>query len=131
MYNNEHLMQLIAEEKATPSPVARARTLSSPCLPERLPNIAFLQREAERNAPLAIIRQLRRSPSLPGAEEQTEGTLESANGDHSAASNRAQTQPSRQRSSQVPRVQLTPAGWKPPQQFEIFRAIERKDVTFL
>lgn len=131
MYNNEHLIQLIAEERAASSPIARARTLSTPCLPERLPNIAFLQREAERNAPLAIIRQLRRSASFPGAEEQDQGTLGSANGDHSAASNRARPQLSGQRSSQVPRIQLTPVGWKPPQQFEIFRAVERKDVMFL
>ena len=127
MYNNEPLIRLIADEEATPLSTARVRTPSSPCLPERLPNLAFLQREAKHNAPLAIIRQLRRTPSFPRAEEQPEDTSDD---DRSAASMPNQTQPAR-RSTLKLLVQQTSAGWQPPQQFEIFRAIERKDITFL
>jgi hypothetical protein len=130
MHNNEPLIQLIADEKTPGLPTPRAKTRSSPCLPERLPNLAFLQREAEYNAPLAIIRQLRRRPSFPGTEEQPEYASESADGD-SATLKPNKIQPAGERSTQKPRVQQAPGGWKPPQQFEIFRAIERKDVMFL
>lgn len=131
MYNNDSLIRLIADEKTPSPPTTRVRTRSLPCLPERLPNLAFLQREAEYNAPLAIIRQLRRRPSLSGTGEQPEATVESADDGDSATLKPNTIQAGGERSIQNPRIQQTPAGWKPPQQFEIFRAIERKDVMFL
>ncbi|KAJ7904430.1 hypothetical protein B0H14DRAFT_2328319, partial [Mycena olivaceomarginata] len=44
-------------------PTPRRRVSSHPCLPERLPTTGFLEREAEIDAPKAVLRQLRRSPS--------------------------------------------------------------------
>lgn len=129
MYNNEPLIQVLAEEGETPTRNRRPRTRSTPCLPERLPNLAFLQREAEHQAPLAIIRQLRRSPSFTGEGENAAEASESGKAGENGSRSRTVSLASKtvsKRSTPMP-----PTGWKPPQQFEIFRAIERKDIMFL
>lgn len=109
---------------------ARIRKPSLPCLPERLPNLAFLEREATQNAPLAVIKQLRlktkepsednddEKPSSPNEDELTRQRTRSITSDLRTAIRKPVPPPK-------------PPGWKPPQPFEIFRAIERKDIMFL
>lgn len=132
MLNNEPLIRVIADESASTTPSrVRERTRSSPCLPERLPNLAFLRREAEQSGPLAIIKQLRRSPSLEANEESPGEVVEEPPPSPSSSVKNGKASVT----SLVKRVKLQipppPTGWKPPQQFEIFRAIEKKDIMFL
>lgn len=74
MFNNEPTLNTL--DARNPYLPIRQRKQSNPCLPDRLPNLAFIEREAVSQAPLAIIRQLRRSPSfssrneLPNVEDQ-------------------------------------------------------------
>jgi hypothetical protein len=80
--NHASLVHYIGSDHNSDRPIPRRRVSSDPCLPERLPttskwllddsqifvltfhlNSGFLQREAEIDAPKAILRQLRRSPT--------------------------------------------------------------------
>ncbi|KAF8307006.1 hypothetical protein DL93DRAFT_2143470 [Clavulina sp. PMI_390] len=136
MYNNEPLVRLVGEQ-ADPSsyhPSIRQRARSSPCLPDRLPSLAFLRREADQNAPLAIIRQLRRSPSLHAqelSEEDRSGSDTSPLPSPGASSDGGMLSPKGAPKVKAPKLKLPPANWKPPQPFEVFRAVEKKDIMFL
>ncbi|KAG2135919.1 uncharacterized protein EDB93DRAFT_1170271 [Suillus bovinus] len=113
--------------------LSRARVSSDLCLPARLPTTGFLQREAEQNAPKAVLRQLRRSPTPPSPtteyHDATEGTSPHAWRRGSVSSDSDQTSPA-QSLFTFSRSQAS-GGWKEPQPFEVFRAIERKDIMFL
>ncbi|KAF8558887.1 hypothetical protein OG21DRAFT_1474706 [Imleria badia] len=125
------LVQQLILEPPSPKPIPRHRFHSEPCLPARLPSSAFLQREASQAAPKAIIRQLRRSPTPPTSpspsEEPEDG--ERRNSVSPSASPTSPTTPSSW-SISIPNFSSTKT-WKEPQPFEIFRAIERKDIMFL
>jgi hypothetical protein len=129
MYNNQYIIDgLFVESTET----IRARSKSSPCLPERLPSLAFLQREGARSAPIAIIKQIKRrlSDPDPGREYGDQESVE----DHSrrrtaSGSLSSQTSPIL-KPPRIPPVDK-PREWKEPQPFEVFRAVERKDVMFL
>ncbi|KAF9518689.1 hypothetical protein BS47DRAFT_1370992 [Hydnum rufescens UP504] len=117
MYNNQYIIDGLFVESTE---AIRARAKSSPCLPERLPSLAFLQREGARSAPIAIIKQIKRH------QESVE--------DHSrrrtaSGSLSSQTAPIL-KPPRIPPVDR-PREWKEPQPFEVFRAVERKDVMFL
>lgn len=130
MYNNGPLIRVIADESVPLDPSRiRERARSSPCLPERLPNLAFLRREAEQSGPLAIIKQLRRSPSLTDEELIPRAVEEPSSPSSPSLSVKNALAAVTKRVK--PRIQPPPTGWKPPQQFEIFRAVERKDIMFL
>ncbi|KAG2118836.1 uncharacterized protein F5147DRAFT_667016 [Suillus discolor] len=136
MVNNASLILSIVD-RFSPSlaqrSVARARVSSDPCLPARLPTTGFLQREAEQNAPRAVLRQLRRSPTPPSPtteyHDATEDTPPHVERRGSVSSESDQTSSTRSLFS-FSRSQPS-GGWKEPQPFEVFRAIERKDIMFL
>jgi hypothetical protein len=83
MFNNASVVHSVGLhlDPLPPSSNPRQRVKSDPCLPERLPSTGqsenhiyfsvltlykgFIHREAEQEAPKAIIRQLRRSPTPP------------------------------------------------------------------
>lgn len=113
--------------------VTRARVSPDPCLPARLPTTGFLQREAEQNAPKAVLRQLRRSPTPPSPtteyHDATEDTQPHTGRRGSVSSESDQTSPTRSLFT-ISRSQPS-GGWKEPQPFEVFRAVERKDIMFL
>lgn len=113
--------------------VTRARISPDPCLPARLPTTGFLQREAEQNAPKAVLRQLRRSPTPPSSatecDDATEDPPPRVGRRDSVSSASEQTSPT-QSLFTFSRSQPS-GGWKEPQPFEVFRAIERKDIMFL
>ncbi|KAJ3505009.1 hypothetical protein NMY22_g17730 [Coprinellus aureogranulatus] len=71
-FNNAPLIKAIDQETTPaqdtlPVPPIRRRVVSEPCLPERLPNTSFLQREAESLAPTALRKELARND--PGPKE--------------------------------------------------------------
>ncbi|KAG1839068.1 hypothetical protein C8R48DRAFT_741991 [Suillus tomentosus] len=136
MVNNASLILSIVDHfspNLAQRSVARARVSSDPCLPARLPTTGFLQREAEQNAPRAVLRQLRRSPTPPSPtteyHDATEDTPPHVERRDSVSSESDQTSSTRSLFS-FSRSQPS-GGWKEPQPFEIFRAIERKDIMFL
>ncbi|KAF5387827.1 hypothetical protein D9615_000337 [Tricholomella constricta] len=106
----------------------KTRVISHPCLPERLPSSGFIQREAEDLAPRAILRQLRRSPTPTSSEH--DGLPDTSEHDRrgsvsSVGSSSSVTSPI------SPKVNTKTSVWKEPQPFEVFRAIEHKDIIFL
>lgn len=113
--------------------VTRARISPDPCLPARLPTTGFLQREAEQNAPKAVLRQLRRSPTPPSPtteyHDATEDTSPQVGRRGSVSSASEQNSPTRSLFT-FSRSQPS-GGWKEPQPFEVFRAVEQKDIMFL
>jgi len=139
MVNNAPIVHRLAEqltlEPPSPKPVPRHWVGSEPCLPARLPSTAFLQREASQAAPKAILRQLRRSPTPPSSPPPQLASEESEDGStrerrDSVSSSASPTSPSTPLNWIMPRSNSTRT-WKEPQPFEIFRAIENKDIMFL
>ncbi|KAG6837556.1 hypothetical protein H0H93_007737 [Arthromyces matolae] len=104
----------------------RLRVVSELCLPERLPSSGFILREAEDLAPKAILRQLRRSPSPPSPHSDGHSDIPMRGRSASQSS-----EASSSTSPKSPKVQIVASSWKEPQPFEVFRAVERKDLPFL
>lgn len=134
MVNNAPMIQFLMERdlgSSVAKPTPRSRPSLEPCLPARLPSTAFLQREAEHAAPKAFSRQLRdnRTPtSSPTSAFQSESEEQGGHTRRTSISSLAS--PSSPSSSFAKFV--TPSKtWKDPQPFEIFRAVERKDIMFL
>ncbi|KAJ3766366.1 hypothetical protein FB446DRAFT_758223 [Lentinula raphanica] len=131
MFNYRPIVQSLGN---TSDPNPRKSHPSDPCLPDRLPNTSFIQREAEQVAPRAILRQLRRSPSPESDNDDDDGD----DGAHSRSPSSASTQLSSPPNSPSqsnhhhpqPNPKSNPA-WKEPQPFEILAAVERKDVMYL
>ncbi|KAI6034219.1 hypothetical protein BKA83DRAFT_4186706 [Pisolithus microcarpus] len=138
MANNAAMIQYVVERdlgSPVSKPTPRSRVILEPCLPARLPSTAFLQREAEHAVPIAFSRQLRgnrTSTSSPTSafqsesEEQDGGTRRM-----SISSATSPSSPSSPSAKFVTPQSRTSKTWKEPQPFEIFRAIERKDIMFL
>ncbi|KAF8897453.1 hypothetical protein BD779DRAFT_1490939 [Infundibulicybe gibba] len=136
-YNNAPVVLDLGNhlESDTPSgstlkaPIPRRRATSQPCLPERLPSIGFIQREADGIAPKAVADHLRRHrPSL---------SVDTETHDRERAETSTQT-PSRDdlspmsasQSSLQKAIKQTILK-KEPEPYEIFSAIEKKDIMFL
>ncbi|EGO00931.1 hypothetical protein SERLA73DRAFT_178937 [Serpula lacrymans var. lacrymans S7.3] len=115
------------------TPVPRQRDLTGPCLPSRLPSTGFLEREAQQDAPKAVLRQLRRSPTppqSPTAEDEVTPPSPKQNDSASSPPSASPTQSTFR--FNFPFKSAKPQGaWKEPQPFEIFRAVEQKDIMFL
>ncbi|KDQ07456.1 hypothetical protein BOTBODRAFT_192382 [Botryobasidium botryosum FD-172 SS1] len=143
MFNHAWLLAALDEYDGPPRPPIpeRARLASEPFLPARLPTTAFLEREATQNAPRAIIRQLRRSPTPPlRVSDELDLALEgddalSPSSPRAAAHNDLPPSPSAPVFPGTPRRMPAPPpkprGWKEPQPFEVLRAIENKDIMML
>ena len=130
MYNNQYIIDSISTESTS---TTKARIKAPPCLPERLPNLAFLEREGAQSAPIPIIKQYKRR--LSDSDSGTEFGGQDSNGESrsrrpsTSGSLSPQTSPIR-KSPSTPVIDK-PREWKEPQPFEIFRAVERKDIMFL
>ncbi|TFK55752.1 hypothetical protein OE88DRAFT_1652206 [Heliocybe sulcata] len=127
-----HLLRQL-DQPADSDPVSKAKLGSDPCLLARLPSSAFIQRDAEREAPYAIIKQLRRSPSP--TESQPEESSDKAGSPRtrksSAASTSSSGSPTKKRVSVLNNASNWKGPWKDPEPFEVYRAIEKKDIVFL
>jgi len=131
MFNNAPLVLALANDlEPSPSPESRRCITSEPCLPERLPSTRFIQREAEDGAPRAIIRQLRRSPTPPVHTSEDEFPDRPRRASTSSASSSSSPVTAMAQSLSNKRVQSN-SSWKEPQPFEIFRAVEKKDIMYL
>ncbi|KAK0468307.1 uncharacterized protein EV420DRAFT_1503720 [Desarmillaria tabescens] len=129
-FNNAAIIEVIGRnlDSTLACRRARRRVTSDPCLPERLPSTAFLQREAESVAPNEILRQLRRTPSpssSPPAEDDGFTHTRSSSVSTASASVRSNAK------YKPTDIQSLGAPWKEPQPFEVFRAVERKDIMYL
>lgn len=102
--------------------------LSEPCLPERLPSSGFIQREAEDLAPRAILRQLRRSPTPLTSDSESHPDTPQHGRRASVSSVASSSSPTAPKS---PKISIKTSSWKEPQPFEVFRAVEHKDIMFL
>ncbi|KAG6900912.1 hypothetical protein C0993_004349 [Termitomyces sp. T159_Od127] len=127
--NNASVVQTLGKRLDTPLDgefplIIRERIASSPCLPERLPSSGFLFREAEDLAPKAILRQLRRIPTPPSPDSEVHP-------DVSTHSRRAKLRPGESLKSAFLSYDRVELMFTPIQPFEVFRAIERKDLMFL
>ncbi|OCB87512.1 hypothetical protein A7U60_g5417 [Sanghuangporus baumii] len=137
MFNNSYLIQELAAQLDNPfsdsdvrKPATQKSVSSEPCLLSRLPLTSFLEREAHASAPKEVQRQLERilsstsSSSTDGAEvrERRSSTSKSPSTE-SGSSRTSWFSPKRSKPSTTP--------WKEPQLYEVFRAIEKKDVMFL
>ncbi|CAK5275682.1 unnamed protein product [Mycena citricolor] len=99
----------------------------------------FLEREAEIEAPKAILRQLRRSPSpspptspvVETPEDESPSPRHQRTMSQGSVSSAASSL--RRLSSSFMRKQdgRVPTSWKDPQPFEILRAVEQKDILYL
>ncbi|KAJ7179908.1 hypothetical protein C8R43DRAFT_1055888 [Mycena crocata] len=134
--NNASLVHYLGADHISDRPLPRRRVLSSPCLPERLPTTAFLQREAEIGAPKAILRQLRRSPTPPSPPSSPEPEIEGSSGHQrrpslSSLASSASSIKSFGSSLIQRRQDKSQSSWKEPQPYEVLRAVERKDIMYL
>ncbi|KAF8529068.1 hypothetical protein BU17DRAFT_37260 [Hysterangium stoloniferum] len=131
MFNNGYIISCLDGEDSFPkSQIFREPVRQLPCLPVRLPTIAFMQREAEYGVSKALVRQLRRrssSPTLesPALDEPTSPRLSrrlsrTSEGSFTSTSN-----------TDGPIRDVSTTNWKEPQPFEVLRAVERKDIVFL
>ncbi|KZT37665.1 hypothetical protein SISSUDRAFT_987463 [Sistotremastrum suecicum HHB10207 ss-3] len=120
-----------------PHPVPRQRVSSDPCLPLRLPSTSILVREGELSGPREVLRQLRRTPSPP-VEEDTEGADEEGEeelpADLPQRPRTLSSSTSRSSSSITSMFKRSPKvakPWREPAPFELFRAIEDKDLMYI
>ncbi|KAF8639439.1 hypothetical protein AX16_010294 [Volvariella volvacea WC 439] len=118
-------------------PLRRALLPSDPCLPVRLPSTGFLTREAEDLAPRTLLREItRRSPS-PSPETESDEFEEPHTPDTPVLARRASiaslfSTVSLNSLRSSPTTKNGPnIGWKEPQPFEVFRAVEQKDLVYL
>ncbi|KAF8913821.1 hypothetical protein CPB84DRAFT_1832685 [Gymnopilus junonius] len=139
-YNNSATVVALGEkvdstQKTSPGRYIRKRLPPHLCLPERLPTISFIQREAESLAPKELVRQMVKD----SMEEEVErdGIIEQQEVEHtrtrtSSSSRSASSIRSFVKSMVSPRIGRTPsAGWANVQPYEIMKAIEEKDIVFL
>ncbi|CAL1702185.1 unnamed protein product [Somion occarium] len=156
MYNNAPLIVNLgstfqdSDTRPRSSP-PRNKIGPEPCLIERLPSTAFIQREAHFILPKAVIKQLRREPSptveeewREEAEEAEENSTEQSPDDENVHPRPAHT---RRRSVSSILSSISSAtsksawsissqskvskAWKDPEPYEVLRAIEKKDIMFL
>ncbi|RDX53100.1 hypothetical protein OH76DRAFT_1399703 [Lentinus brumalis] len=138
-----HIARDLQDEEPTPRLTGppRERPRSDPCLPARLPTSAFIQREAERVAPKAVeneINRIHQELEAALAPREDEITLPPSP-TSPTASPRAKRKSLLDRISTASNVAkaLRAAGrndgqpWRAPEPFEVFRAIERKDIMFI
>ncbi|KAH8118437.1 hypothetical protein DFH11DRAFT_1686607 [Phellopilus nigrolimitatus] len=137
MFNNSyqtHDLAIQLEGLSTGSRKSQPRRnlCSDPCLLSRLPSSSFIQREGERSGPREILRQLRRSPSPPSSPHVEEEVSHGRERRASTSSSIASEGSSSRKAWFSPKAAKSATGpWKEPQSYEIFRAIERKDIMFL
>ncbi|KAF7331985.1 hypothetical protein MKEN_00078800 [Mycena kentingensis (nom. inval.)] len=136
--NHSAVVAALGSERNSRRPSPRRRVTSDPCLPAGLPNSSWLEREAQADAPKAILQQLRRSPTPPSPPQSpTSATSEEHSPEHerrpsmnsvasSSSSIRSFGSAFRQQSSRA-----SSTSWKEPQPYEVLRAVERKDIMYL
>ncbi|KAF8741150.1 hypothetical protein AX14_005744 [Amanita brunnescens Koide BX004] len=141
-FNNSFIVNILAEnldqDQGTPSPTVphRQALASAPCLIQRLPPCSFLRREAESNAN-QLQSSLSPEPSQVDESEEQHEEDEQSQSDRdsvlsspvSASSIKSFFTRTLSKRNQATSPKSIP--WREPQPFEVFSAIERKDVVYL
>ncbi|PFH51438.1 hypothetical protein AMATHDRAFT_74985 [Amanita thiersii Skay4041] len=141
-FNNASIVKFIADDLDSSTfpplltPDFRPRVSSQPCLIQRLPLHSFLQREADIFASQTLSRDSQHSPTSP-LEEEIEESPENSQSDYestpsspiSASSIKSFLTRTFTKSRDVILSPTEP--WREPQPFEVFSAIERKDIVYL
>jgi len=137
MFNSTQIVLKLARElddAATEPPrIGRVRVKSDPCLPQRLPSTGFLERDAEQSIPHRMIKQLRHTLSLEVEDPETDAsevpptptTPTSPSTPKAASETKAKKSPGSRKQGSTWKAGSEPESW------EIFRAIEKKDLMFL
>lgn len=90
-----------------------------------------MRREGEHSAPKAILRQLRRSPTPPTDAHASEEAMTSPSRTRTLSQSSEGSTDASGVKTREPSHTIATTSWREPQPFEIFRAIERKDIVFL
>ncbi|KAF8627235.1 hypothetical protein AX15_004471 [Amanita polypyramis BW_CC] len=142
-FNNSFVVKLLGESLdqdqgslPTTVPVHTRQALASkPCLIQRLPPCSFLRREAESHVnSQGLLRSPERPPTPPldeneepQGDEWNEGDVPSSPVSASSIKSFFTRTLYKQKDAVPPRA----IAWKEPQPYEVFRAIEWKDVVYL
>ncbi|KAI0829413.1 hypothetical protein BC628DRAFT_1360422 [Trametes gibbosa] len=148
MFNNAPLVVHVASKEladdldppSSPSGPPRERPPSDLCMPARLPTSGFLQREAERVAPRAVeaeLERIRKALEISPPQDEAGQNSQPSSPAVSPKSKRKsflEVLPAAFQAAKMLRVTSQSSGnqtWKPPEPYEIMRAIERRDIMFL
>ncbi|KDQ64867.1 hypothetical protein JAAARDRAFT_28513 [Jaapia argillacea MUCL 33604] len=135
--NNDYLVRHIAGlETPTPSsPNARRRVSSEPCLPLRLPSASFIIREAEMHQKRMKREDKGRHKELPSppdvAPDPEDEILKTPTSPSPSTSPSSPTNSLFKRMFSTKKTESPAGPWRPPETFEVFRAIDRKDMEYL
>ncbi|KAF5321593.1 hypothetical protein D9619_000465 [Psilocybe cf. subviscida] len=145
-YNNAPMIAKLGEGvEARPvysRPKPRRRATSQPCLPERLPTMGFMEREAQTLAPQEFLKQQLQHSIEDALDTEfiVEPELIERTSSDDQRSRRSSAPESPKTASSIrsfmqtlvkPRTRTTSANWSNIQPYEIMRAIEEKDIMFL
>ncbi|KZW03984.1 hypothetical protein EXIGLDRAFT_10097 [Exidia glandulosa HHB12029] len=123
MVNNEFWLAHIADDEQRHRPLPRPRQRKQPeyCLPSRLPPTSFLNRESDQHAEAALRAYKERLAA--DSEQATPRSPDSPTG----SLRRKQSDTTRSKAGKTAKVMP----WKDPEPFEVYRAVERKDLVYL
>ncbi|KAF9482481.1 hypothetical protein BDN70DRAFT_875042 [Pholiota conissans] len=139
-FNHAPIILTIAESSdnsiQNPGRHPRRRVSSRPCLPERLPTIGVIEREAQSLVPKEFVKQQLKSTmedalEIDSISESPQEPLHvrSPSGSSLRSSSSVKTFV---KSLVSPKIGRTPStGWSNVQSYEIMRAVEEKDIMFL
>ncbi|KAJ7068185.1 hypothetical protein C8F01DRAFT_1117211 [Mycena amicta] len=128
--NHSIILRVLDDSERARRPIPRRRVTSDPCLPERLPSTSILQRDAEFDAPKAVLRQLRRSPT-PSPPHSPESPTAEEESQRRQSITSIESSTSIKSFGSVFKQNPTSHSWKEPQPYEVLRAVERKDIMYL
>lgn len=147
MFNNSYTLFTLDEDYHVPPQPQRTPIKSVPCLPLRLPStgsffvffheitfqlsLGFISREANKVSHGALRKELEYQQSNPFTSD-TPLADEQASPKTTRRQSSASDTTNSVKSSTIPsNFNSLSTNWREPQAFEIFRAIERKDIVFL
>ncbi|KAI0079681.1 hypothetical protein K474DRAFT_1591636 [Panus rudis PR-1116 ss-1] len=137
MFNNAPIIfhlaassELGGEPTESESPPRREKELSQPCMIERLPNLAFIEREAHA----LLLKSEHAGPSHSSEEPDSDSatvTPEQPSADDGKADEISVTSKTARRLIAPQRNGDFTGAWKNPEPFEILRAIESGNIEFI
>ncbi|KAI0269162.1 hypothetical protein BC834DRAFT_967815 [Gloeopeniophorella convolvens] len=133
MINHAAILERIDATPVVSSP-KRQRSSPHPCLPASLPSTAVIQREADLTAPKSLLSQLVKNATHKTALTEAMSTkiTDSPPQPQSPSEIVPSSPPSPlQRFFGLKKAPKASTSWKDPESWEVLRAIERKDITYL
>ncbi|KAH6914992.1 hypothetical protein BKA70DRAFT_1257647 [Coprinopsis sp. MPI-PUGE-AT-0042] len=152
LFNNAPLIHKIGQASRSnlnvnllTEPVPRRRVTSDPCLPERLPNSSFIEREASAVAPKELQKQLekRDSEQSDGDRDNSHGLQPGPRGDEENAEEQEDDEPKSPKHPKSPSFLKSfvtslmavqpkkPISMNDVQPYQIMKAVEEHNLMFL